>query len=41
MAIGKLEYKETLEDKEIAPAEDKIHYFLDRFYRSRDLVDYL
>ena len=35
MAVGIMEYKETLEDKEIAVAEDKIHYFLDRFFMNR------
>ena len=35
MAIGILEFKEGIESKELMAAEDKIHYFLDRFFMNR------
>jgi len=35
MALGILEFKESLEAKELMAAEDKIHYFLDRFFMNR------
>ena len=35
MALGILEFKESLDEKDLLAAEDKIHYFLDRFFMSR------